>query len=160
MSHAAMASHPPSDHETSLSTGLICPAVDGPVRGDEGIAIYRIILDERLGVIRTDVRGFWQTADAAAYFDHLARFINAARRRFGAAKVLVNRRENSVQSAEVAELMRAANARLYRPTDRLAIVTGSSLLLMQMRRLFSHPGSRAFLSLEEAEAWLTDRHFG
>jgi hypothetical protein len=147
----------PSKDEAPFSSGLACPAVDGPIRGGDGLPIYRIFLDERLGVIRTDVCGFWEADDGVIYFDQLARFIDIARRRFGSVKVLVDRRESPIQSAAVAAQMRTANARLYRPEDRLAIVVDSSLLLMQLRRLFSHAGSRAFLSSEEAEAWLTDR---
>jgi hypothetical protein len=142
-----------SDAAPAVS-GIAIPAVDGPVRGEDRVAIYRILLDERTAIVRTDVRGFWEPGDAVTYFDHLARFIDAARYRHGFARVLVDRRENPVQSAKVAEQMRSANVRLYRPEDRLAIVTGSRLVQMQMRRLISHAGSRAFLTLAEAEVWL------
>jgi hypothetical protein len=121
-----------------------------------GAPPFELVYDPTAGIVRTMVRGFWSLDDADAYFRRLGILIHTARREFGHARVLVDRRGCPVQSAEVAQRMSRANRDLF-PTDRLAIVVDSNLVRMQMRRLFSHQGSQAFLSYEAAMTWLLAR---
>jgi hypothetical protein len=115
---------------------------------------FSVRSDRRGGLIHTAVQGYWSMGDADAYFTTLRDHIAVARRHSGHARVLTDRRGNPVQSPDVAQRMQRANQELFESTDRLAILVDSRLVEMQIRRLLTHAGSRAFLSFDEALAWL------
>jgi hypothetical protein len=135
---------------------VICETapIAGARVGDGSPGLYNLCYERETGIIRTSVQGFWSVVDTDDYFERLAAYIDAGRRRTGSVRVLVDRRSSPVQSSEVGLRMQKANEDLYRPGDRLAIVVGSSLLKIQLGRLFRHEGSKAFSSYDEAVSWL------
>lgn len=118
---------------------------------------FAIRYDPESNIIYSKVQGFWSVANAAAYVKAMKREMAERRTQNEIINVLVDRRETPVLSAEVADLLQKANREIYISTDRLAIVVDSSLLKMQLRRLFSHEGSKAFLSIDAALTWLQAR---
>jgi hypothetical protein len=115
---------------------------------------YVINFDQN-GVIRAHTRGGWSLEEVDRYFAHLGAFVAEARKISGRAKLLIDRRETPLQPPAIDARFGRANAELYREGDRLALVVGSSLIKVQMRGHFTHPGSKAFLSCEAAETWLS-----
>jgi hypothetical protein len=113
-----------------------------------------VIKFDQDGVIRARTHGGWTLEEVDQYVSHLAGFVGEARRIFGRARLLIDRRETPLQPPAIDARFGRANAELYRDEDRLALVVESSLIKVQMRGHFSHPGSKAFLSCEAAETWL------
>lgn len=105
-------------------------------------------------VIRVRGRGFWTPAQAAAHFQALAALIAARRALAAPVRVLVDLREAQVQSAAIAEGIRASTQRLYRAGDRAAIVVASGLLRVQVRRIVEPTVHELFVAEADALAWL------
>lgn len=106
------------------------------------------------GVVSVVASGFWSPADLEGHLGALKAAVDAARARFGVARVLVDLRASSVQSQEIFDRLREATSVIYGADDRIAIVAESALLTMQMRRLDAKAGRGAFADTAEARAWL------
>lgn len=105
-------------------------------------------------VIRAYAAGDWSFEEGTQYVAALTDFVEAARSRTGKARVLLDRREVSSQSAAVADLLAKANGAIFRADDRIALVVSSSLAKASLRQRMPHPGTKAFLSIDAAETWL------
>lgn len=106
------------------------------------------------GIVSVVASGFWSPADLEGHFGELTKAVDAARARFGIARVLVDLRGSSVQSREIFDRLRDATSAIYDANDRIAIVAESALLTLQMRRLDAKAGRGAFADLAEARGWL------
>jgi hypothetical protein len=129
--------------------------VGGPPLVPPGTGPFDVRIDEAARIVRTEARGFWTLMQTEDYCAELADRIEECRRRFGCARVLVDRRDAPIQPIPVIERLGEFNATHFADSDRLAIVVESSLAKGQMRRHFTHAGSQAFLSYVAAELWLT-----
>lgn len=112
--------------------------------------------DAQRRIIIATVRGFWSPATADAYIDAMNAMMAQDRQSFGRAKALIDRRLSVVQSAETVERLRLGAARISRPEDRMAIVIESTLLKAQILRSYDPGTVKAFLSIEDALAWLAN----
>jgi hypothetical protein len=117
--------------------------------------MHTIEFDRSMGIIRIKTMGFWTVEEAGCYWRELKDHVEAARRSRGRALTLIDARESKVQSPQVIERLSGIQALVvHLPADRVAHVPNSTLLQMQVRRMITSPQARAFLSLEDAEAWL------
>ena len=124
-------------------------------RPGESEDLYKIRFDDLLGIVRTSVQGFWNMGEAERYIRDLESVVGELRRRGERVRVLVDRRGSPFFSSAVAERFGRMNREVYGGhDDRIAIVVDSSLAKIQLGRLLTHVGSKAFLSLGAAETWL------
>ena len=113
-----------------------------------------IEVDRNQNLLKVVGRGFWPLPYLV---DHLRQFEGAlaeARRSLKPSRTLVDLRDAPVQSPDVAAYPHDAISRMYRPPERAAIVVGSSLVKMQMKRGFDPQIHAVFLTLREADDWL------
>jgi hypothetical protein len=106
------------------------------------------------GLVRVTGRGFWTRIYAEQHFSRLDMVLRGIRMAGLKVRVLVDLREAVVQPADTAERISRATGELYRPEDRIAIVVGSSLAKMQMRRTVRAANHDFFVSPSAAELWL------
>jgi hypothetical protein len=111
-------------------------------------------VDERIGVLRVTGSGMWSPELTERHFRNLDTALIAMRQRHGLGRTLVDLREASVQTAETAQMMKDWTNRIYRPVDRAAVVCGTALLGMQIRRAAQVHQLATFLDPTPALAWL------
>jgi hypothetical protein len=111
--------------------------------------------DEQVGIVRIVGRGFWTEAMIDSHFGELGRLVERVRGRGDDILALVDLGGAPVQRPGVAARITAHTRRIYRPEDRIAIVVGSSLVKMQIKRAVEGLNLEAFLSPDAALTWLT-----
>jgi len=99
-------------------------------------------------------RGVWTKPVLAAHFSQLDHALQSKRRRFQNTRILCDVSERAEQTPEILEVIRIGTLDLYTATDRLALVTASSLMKMQLRQQFDHNNIAYFVSVETAKTWL------
>jgi hypothetical protein len=127
-------------------------------RPGEARDIIHIAFDPAASLVRAYAAGCWSIDETERYLSALTRFVEGSRAQSGKARVLLDRRDVSVQSPEVAALLATANGRIFQPEDKIALVVDTSLAKVSLRKRMPHPGTKAFLSIDAAETWL--RAFG
>lgn len=119
--------------------------------------LLRISFDDAASAMRVEVQGFWDKSSALRYVGELETACRNARRRYGCVRLIVDSRQGNVLAQEVAQLFDRFEAIVdLRSDERLAVVVGSSLHRLQTARMLHRPGSRAFVDMAEAEAWIAD----
>lgn len=117
--------------------------------------MFTFELDQKTGVLRSHLTGFWSLAYACKYVAELLALAPVARSRFRHLKVLIDARDLPVQPAEVSAVMVGLDAKLLRePDDRFACVVASSLLKIQAQRTLTMDAGRVFISETAALTWL------
>jgi phage gp46-like protein len=106
------------------------------------------------GLVRTEASGMLDVAQVAAWSAEVKRVYAEARRYADAVRHLVVAGEAAVQTREVMEAFIAARVPMRGPGDRMAVVTGSTLAMLQARRNLPDSNEQAFASEAEALAWL------
>jgi len=99
-------------------------------------------------------QGLWSAEHFDRHFRNLDRELRAMRARAGHARVLVDLSDARVQTAEVAAVMNHWTARIYQPRDEVAVVCGTTLLSMQIRRETRDYQRMTFADKASALAWL------
>ncbi|NIJ67439.1 hypothetical protein FHR20_004423 [Sphingomonas leidyi] len=119
-------------------------------------ARFRFDYDPRRNRILVHIRDFWtmETVRAfAAAAGAKAQEVRAIRDDYD---VLIDSRDFPVQANDVADLLPSiAEAGLTLTSGRAASVVGSHLNKLQAERTQTHPRMRIFMTVEEAEAWLS-----
>jgi hypothetical protein len=123
-------------------------------RSGETLALYKFRWDDRAELIRGEARGCWSPDETDSYLADLRNFVVASRSLIGKVRVLLDRRDVTVQSPEVAERLANANRAIFMGEDRIALVVDSSLMKVSLRKRMPHAGTKAFLSIDAAETWL------
>lgn len=98
--------------------------------------------------------GLWSADYFEQHFRALDRELRAMRVRNGFARVLVDLSGSLVQTTEAAAVMNHWTARIYRPKDEVAVICGTTLLTMQVRREARIYERRIFTEKAPAMAWL------
>jgi hypothetical protein len=111
-------------------------------------------VDERAALVRVTGRGMWSAERTATHFNTLDKALQRMRRQRGGARVLVDLREATVQTAQTAEVMKQWTARIYRDVDRVAVVCATALLALQIKHSAQVPDLATFLQVEPAQAWV------
>lgn len=129
-------------------------------RNEEGGPVGRQVfaVDWSTGHMRGYCVGFLTSKTATAHFKQWADTVRDLHRRHLPVRILVDLRQASAQSQEVADLIDRAVADIYRSRDRIAMVVPHAILRMQMRRV-TDMNHKFFDALDPAEAWLGDATF-
>ena len=115
--------------------------------------MHRIADDGR--VIRVTGAGLFSEDEARGHFEALSLLIARRRRSAGQVRMLIDLRQAATQPAAITAMIAEQTGRLYSdPSDRVAIVVGSVLLKLQLKRVHRAQSVGVFLSPEEAEAFL------
>ena len=124
-----------------------------PVTDPAGTA-YSIKFDPATQIIHTRLTGFWDISILDRFGVDVQKFLVASRQQLGFARVLLDRRDSPVQSAEFAEAIRVQGITLYNPNNYIAVVLASALAQMQLKRIVTETRTHQFMDMGEAEAWL------
>ncbi len=117
---------------------------------------YTIAEDHDQGVIRMEVKGFFDLDTLAQHFADNAIVVDRWRTMGQPVRVYINAVALKPHSPEGQACVQKAVARIYRPGDKLAIRVESSLVKTQMRRALSHGDLIEFFISESAlMTWLT-----
>ena len=100
--------------------------------------------------------GFWSPGDADQHFSALAAQLSRQRRRHGRARVLVDLNAVSVQAKEVTKNIQQGAAQAYKAGDRVALVTKSALVRLQLQRITGPAETMAFETMDAALRWLNE----
>jgi hypothetical protein len=113
--------------------------------------MYRIEVDAANGVVEATLGGLMSTQEVAAYIGELRSTIASCR--LDSYAMVIDVSDCPIQLQEMIKSMGAHMATM--PKARaLAIVTGSSLARMQIKRLFTQPYARIVSTIEEGRAWV------
>lgn len=112
--------------------------------------MYSIRIDSQQGVIDVALTGMMSVDEVADYVRDLRREIVAHRMR--AYAMVIDLTDCPIQSQDV---IGAIGRHMADMPKALALVTGSSLARMQVRRLFTQPYARVVATRAEGWAWVT-----
>ncbi|RVT90343.1 hypothetical protein [Sphingomonas crocodyli] len=116
---------------------------------------YTIDEDESAGIVRMMVEGFFDQDILARHFDDNAAFVRRWRAAGRPIRVLIDANRLLPHTPQNQAFVMRSFERIYRPGDRVAILVGSSLVKMQMRRTHSFGEIiQFFLSEQGAVTWL------
>ena len=115
---------------------------------------FELIADPFTKIVRARCSGFWSLDEARVYLNQLTNAIGKARLHERSVRVLVDNRTASVQTLVAIDEIGKTVSRVYKPTDRLAIIVESQLLKRQMDRLPKVAITRILTNLGEADDWL------
>ena len=118
--------------------------------------LYEIVFNAELGFIEITARGHWREEDVARYHADVQPFITAARVRLGRVKVFADVCACSVRPSGASVAMMEGNSRLYEPDDRIAVLTSSKLLQLQLQRNSLKDRQRVFIDRHAALEWLRE----
>ncbi|MDO7841784.1 hypothetical protein [Sphingomonas immobilis] len=147
----------PRVHLNASFSAAISPSALVPTalkRVSDGVILYQIRLDTEAMLVRGEARDCWSLDETDRYIAALKSCVVASRAMFGRVRVLVDRRDVSIQSADVAARLAVANSAIFQADDRIALVVDSSLTKASLRQRMPHVGTKAFLSITAAETWL------
>ena len=116
---------------------------------------YAFDYDPARNRVTVRMRDFWTVETVREFAAASGAFAQETRAKRADYDILVDTTEFPVQSNEVADLLPSITlAGLALTSGRAASVVASHLNKLQADRTQAHPRFRAFLTLEEAEAWL------
>ncbi len=108
----------------------------------------------RLNII---VKGFWSPEDVPALAAGIGNKVQQARAIRDDFDVLVESFDFPVQAKDVADMLtNVMIGGMALTTGRTAVVVGSQLNRAQAERTLVHPRVRVFMTIDDAERWLTD----
>ena len=115
---------------------------------------YRIEINRDLDLLDVTLLGFFELDDIAAMRLDLIDAIGLLRCPTGGHLALYDVRETKIQSQQVVQALRAMSDRKGIIARRIAVVTGSSLMKMQIPRILVNRESACFDNRTTAKAWL------
>ena len=108
------------------------------------------------GIIRVEASGFFSDEEMRTHFEDFSRILYRRRNAGMRVAVLVDMRAAPPQSPGTSKIISYTTRRIYSdPSDLVAIVASSTLLRLQLERVHSHPGFGVFLTIPDAERFLT-----
>lgn len=114
--------------------------------------MYDIQVDASQGVVEVTLGGLMPLDEVSAYIADLKRAIGT-HGIGGSYAMIIDVSDCPIQSQDMIKAMGAHMATM--PKARaLAIVTGSSLARMQIKRLFTQPYARIVATVEEGRSWV------
>lgn len=120
----------------------------------EPSAPYRIEHHPALGIVRVTASGLLSESDLEAYVASVRPALEANRRRYGIAKLLLDRRYAPVQPPLIHALLRELMPSYLHVDDALAYLVASALVSIQIKRVLVLARSEIFLEERDALAWL------
>ena len=115
---------------------------------------YRIEISPEMDLLHVTLLGFFEPDDISAMRLSLIDAIGSLRCSAGEHLALYDVRECKIQSQQVVQAFRAMSDRKGIVARRIALVTGRSLMKMQIPRIVVDRESACFDDLTTAKAWL------
>lgn len=113
--------------------------------------MYKLVVDRHHALIRLDMEGMLSPADADRLVEDLIGQIAAARlARYG---LIIDVSRCPVQAQDMIAAM-GGHLTMMKHAHALAIVTGTTLVRLQVRRIFDQPFTRFTTTYAEALAWV------
>lgn len=113
--------------------------------------MFTITVDQAYGVINVALSGMMTVEEAASYVAELKRTF--VLNRLHSYAMIIDVTACPIQQQDMIQAMGTHMASMPKARS-LAIVTGSSLARMQIRRLFTQPYARIVATVEEGRAWV------
>ena len=117
--------------------------------------MYTVVPDPIHPLVRIHLSGFFDSAEVAVFWREEQDVARAAFARHGLYDLLIETPGGGPQGQEVLDAFRRIVTESPVKARRIAIVSGSTLLRMQIRRVFVSDTFQVFATTAEAEAWLT-----
>ncbi|MFN3435568.1 MAG: hypothetical protein ACK4ZY_14350 [Sphingomonas sp.] len=117
--------------------------------------MFTFAFDPSARILTITGEGLWSLSTLTAFSAEALARGGALRLRHGQFAVLNDVRKMPIQLPEVArglEILTAKSAAIT--TAPIAVVVGSVLSKIQVERVVNAPNTKAFLTIEEAKAWL------
>ena len=123
---------------------------------DETEDAFQIDVDLSRNLIRATLRGYWDLATTSNFTEELHKTLaeTAAHPGTNAPRLLIDARNQGVQSQIVVATAGEGMVELKGPSPRVATLISSTLHKMQATRIASPDQHRLFSSESEALAWL------
>lgn len=116
------------------------------------MASFVVKSDVETGIVNCRFNAFVPDAEVDDLVKELTRAIQAAHRRYGRLRMLIDNRDGTVLSASATAAVSMLKS-IYNPADRIAALVPSGLRKLQAQRNASDQ-TRVFLSEAEAIDWL------
>ena len=116
--------------------------------------MFNFVYDQTAGVLQVRVNGSWTISEVERYAREAGARFNAARKESGSLRYLIDLTGAHVLSQELMDPLAKAGMQYSQADDRVALVVGSTLLKIQMRRMLGEAPVPIFLSVKEGMDWL------
>lgn len=116
--------------------------------------MFNFSFDPSAGVLQVRVEGSWTAAEVDRYAREARIQFTEARKKAGNLRLLIDLGAAHVLSQELMDPLAKAGMQYSQPDDRVAMVVGSTLLKLQMRRMLGEAPVPIFLSGPEALNWM------
>jgi hypothetical protein len=116
--------------------------------------MFNFAYDPTAGLLQVHVTGSWIMPEIERYAREAGPQFAAARKDAGLLRYLIDLSAANILSQEMMEPLGRAGMQYARADDRIALVVGSTLLKLQMRRMLGEAPVPIFLSVQEATDWL------
>ena len=116
--------------------------------------MFKLMVDPSYSLIESKLAGFLTVAEVQDYASEAEPLIDRCAAR-GGYRMLIDVSGCSIQAQEVVTAFQRHVARVPQ-AQRLAVITGSSIVRMQVRRIISRSGIEMFSDRAAAMTWLSD----
>jgi len=119
--------------------------------------MFEFRFDESSGILRVVVLGTWAQAEIERYGCEAGKQFAAARRRFGALRLLIDCSAGYVCPRDLVESLAESGLQHRLDGDRVAMVVSSGIIRLQIKRMMGMVPPDMFDSDSAARAWLLSR---
>lgn len=113
--------------------------------------MFNIVVDKAYAVVQVRLGGMLSAPEVGAYITELKNKLRTSHLR--EYRLIVDASECPIQHQDVIMLF-AQHMGSMPKAQAIAIITGSSLIKMQVKRIFTQPYARIVASAAEARAWV------
>ena len=119
--------------------------------------MFEIEFDEKQGLMKRRLWGFWSVETANAYVAEVESVIARIKRRHPSFVTISDSKEMRLQPADVMEVLsKGMKSSCTANSGKTAILVSSVLSKLQVERLYPYANMRAFLDEQRAREWLFD----
>lgn len=116
--------------------------------------MFSFSFDAAVGILCVTVMGSWTLPEVERYAREAGLQFPRARQSAGQLRLLIDLSAADVLSQALMVPLAKAGMQYARADDRVALVVGSTLLKLQMKRMIGGAPAGIFLSEREARGWL------
>lgn len=117
--------------------------------------MYSLDFEQETGILRVIVFGFFSDEVARQFAHDFPLAVRDARARSNRLLMLMDATQGELMTPAVAAQMKGLEERFVtEPSDRCAVMVGSSLHKLQIRRVFDTERTQVFVSENAARTWL------
>ena len=119
--------------------------------------MFTFAFEPTSGILRVQVFGSWTLLEVERYGQEAGQQFAKAREQAKSLRLLVDLTHTEILSQAVIDPLAKAGMQYARHDDRVALVVGSTLMKLQMKRMIGNAPTPIFLSEKEAISWLLGR---